>query len=209
MTTERTEQLERICLELMDRGLGELLMVARYHDNIVLGNLVRDKGTSVVRDRGLLSQLTPEQVSRCWDIGIVGVVCDLPQQEWRSLTLLGLNSCKFPAEIAEARERHKAMLQLPPVPLATFCGSVYRGMRMMMDCQMVPVVLPLCIDNTQGLTGLAICDFKMADRPGRDCSIVNQHVRHTIENPVMLNVEDVEVGNAEFLELFGAFIKDD
>jgi hypothetical protein len=192
------------------RGLGELPMMRHKDDRVMLGNLVMDKGELVFKDRGILSGVAPARVAPCWDIGIVGAVCDLRGNEWDSLTLLGADHCRIPVNLSSTRHGLlRSITNATGENLIVYRGSVYRGFKLMLDAHLLPVVLPLCIETSEGVTGLAVCDFRFASAPFDMVLKVNDLVRTSVERHLSLTVEDFEVSEDEFAKLFPAYVSKD
>ena len=73
---ENKSQIASLLRELYPRGLGELLMMGHKGNVALLGNLVMEKGGLVLKNRELLDEVPLERVAPCFDISIVGAVCD-------------------------------------------------------------------------------------------------------------------------------------
>jgi hypothetical protein len=189
------------------RGLGELPMMRHKDNRVMLGNLVMDKGELVFKDRGFLTGVAPARVAPCWDIGIVGAVCDIRGNEWDSLTLLGPDHCHIPVNLSTTRHGLlRSIVNATGENLILYKGSVYRGFKLMLDSHLLPVVLPLTIETREGMTGLAVCDFRFASAPFDMVLKVNDLVRTSVERHLSLTVEDFEVSDDEFAKLFPGHI---
>lgn len=194
--------------ELFDRGLGELPMVQQTADRVLLGNLVMDKGSLLLKDRGLMKGIKPEAVAVCWDLGIIGAVGDVPGNDWASLTYLGADHCKIPVDLSSTR--HKLLKGITSVVgenALVFKGSIYRGFKALLDANLLPVVLPFPIETDENIVGLAVCDFRFASLPIDVLLKVNDLVRTSVENQLTLNIEEVEINENEFQELFAGYTK--
>ena len=194
--------------DLFDRGLGELPMLQRTRDRVLVGNLVMDKGELRLRDRGLMHGIKPEAVAVCWDLGIVGAVCDLQGNEWSSLTYLGADHCKIPVDLSATRHRLlKGITSTVGEDAITFKGSVYRGLKLLLDAHLLPLVLPLPIDTDEDVIGLAVCDFRFASLPLEILPKVNELVRTSVDHHLTLGIEEFELSDDEFQELFAGYTK--
>ncbi len=195
---------------LFDRGLGELLVMRNKDDALLLGNLVMDKDKLVFKDRGLLKDIPPARVAPCWDIGIVGAVCALRGNEWDSLTFLGADHCTIPIDLSATRhDLLRGIANRSNESAIVFKGSVYRGFQLLLDANLLPLVVPLPIDTDEGVTGLAVTDFRFASVPIDIVSKVNDLVRSSVERHLTLTVEDHEIGEDEFEQLFSTYLKKD
>ena len=205
---ENKSQIASLLRELYPRGLGELLMMGHKGNVALLGNLVMEKGGLVLKNRELLDDVPLERVAPCFDIGIVGAVCDQRGNDWESLTYLGPDHCKIPVNLSSTRARLlRSIVNVSGEDLITFQGSVYRGFRLLLDAHLLPVILPVPIETDQGCTGLAVADFRYATVPFDTLLAVNDVVRGSVERYVCLKVEDTEVSEEEFGALFSGFFK--
>lgn len=194
--------------KLFDRGLGELLMVQRAADRVLVGNLVMDKGSLLLRDGGFMKGVTPEAVAVCWDLGIIGAVCDLQGNDWESLTYLGADHCKIPVDLSSTRHKLlKGITTAVGENAIVFKGSVYRGFKLLLDANLLPLVIPLPIETDEKVIGLAVCDFRFASLPIGVLSAVNNLVRTSVENHLTLGIEEFELNENEFQELFAGYRK--
>ena len=89
--------------------------------------------------------------------------------------------------------------------LLSFVGSVYRGFKLMLDSNLLPLVLPLQIETQQGALGLAICDFRFATVPIETLHGINDLVRVAVDRHMTLSVDEVELDDNEFEKMFGQF----
>lgn len=205
---ENRSQLPALLRELYPRGLGELLMMGHKGNLAMLGNLVMEKGSLVLKNRELLADVPVERVAPCFDIGIVGAVCDQRGNDWESLTYLGPDHCKIPVNLSSTRHRLlRSIVNVSGEDLISFQGSVYRGFRLLLDAHLLPVILPVPIETDQGCTGLAVADFRYATVPFETLLEVNDLVRASVERYVCLKVEDTEVTEEEFGALFSDYFK--
>ena len=207
--TQPTPGTPSLYRELFERGLGELLMLRQKGDRVLLGNLTMDKGALVLRDRGLIGQVSPDDVAPCWDLGIVGAVAYTPNNEWESLTFLGPDRCKIPVDLSSTR--HNVLgrtIAATGETLLTFYGSVYRGFKLMLESNLLPLVLPLPLETHEGVRGLAVTDFRFATVPLDTVRKVFFQVNTTIDHFMTLSVQEVDVDQDEFEKLFGKYRKD-
>jgi hypothetical protein len=201
---------ENLYRNLFLRGLGELPIMRSKDDKLLLGNLVMDKGTLVFKDRGLLKDVLPARVAPCWDIGIVGAVCGLPDQEWNSLTFLGADHCRIPVDLSTTRHGLlRGIANANDESAIVYKGSVYRGFKLLLDANLLPLVIPLPIETDEGVTGLAVSDFRFSSTPIDVVVRVNDLVRTSVERHLTLKVEDLEIGEDEFDRLFRGYLKKD
>jgi len=194
--------------DLFARGLGELLMLQRTADRVLLGNLVMEKGSLRLKDRGLMRGIKPEAVAVCWDLGIIGAVCDMQGNDWASLTYLGADHCKIPVDLSSTRHRLlKGITTAVGESALVFKGSIYRGFKVLLDANLLPLVIPFPIETDEEAVGLAICDFRFASLPIDILSTVNDLVRTSVENHLTLGIEELEINENEFQELFASYTK--
>ena len=193
--------------DLFSRGLGELLMIQQTPDRVLCGNLVMDKGALMLRDCGLMRGVKPAAVAACWDIGVIGAVCDLQGNEWASLSLLGADHCRIPVNLSSTRHRLlKGITSTVGENALVFKGSVYRGFQLLLDANLLPLVLPFPIETDENVVGLAVCDFRFASLPIDTISKVNDLVRTSVENHLKLSIEEFEMDDGEFEKLFGNYL---
>lgn len=205
---DNREVLVDLCRDLFARGLGELLMLRQRGAQVMLGNLVMDKGALNFKDRGLLRDVEPDRIATCWDIGITGAICDLRDNDWDSLSYLGPDLCHIPVNLSTTRHRLlRSVVDVAGEDMLTFHGSAYRGFKMLLDAHLLPIVLPLVIATRDGGRGLAVADFRYASVPLEMALAVNDAVRASVERQVCLTVEDFEVSAEEFGSLFSGYLK--
>jgi hypothetical protein len=207
MNKSKLKDLHR---NLFDLGLGELLTIRSKDDALLLGHLVMDKGNLVFKDRGLLKAIPPARVAPCWDIGIVGAVCDLQGNEWDSLTFVGADHCRIPVDLSTTRHGLlRGIVNTNDESAIVFKGSVYRGFKLLLDAHLLPLVVPLPIDTDEGVTGLAVTDFRFASVPIDVVSRINDLVRTSVERHLTLTIKDYEIGEDEFQQLFSKYLEKD
>ncbi len=196
----------KLCQDLYARGLGELLMLEKQGENALLGNLVMEKGRLLFRDRDILRDVPSAMVAPCWDIGIIGALCDLPDNEWESLTFLGADHCHIPIDLSATRYNLLSRVTSPQGEhLISYKGSVYRAFQAMLDSHLLPVVLPLPLHTDTGVAGIAVSDLRFASISLEVAMQVNDMIREAIERHLTLSVEDLDVDDSEFEQLFGAY----
>jgi hypothetical protein len=194
---------------LFERGLGELPMLRVVDDHALIGNLVMEKGALTFKDRGLLTGVTKAAVAPCWDIGILGAVCDLRGHDWDSLTYLGPDNCHIPVNLSNTRHRLlRTIVNAAGEDLITYKGSAYRGFKMLLDSHLLPVLIPRMIETREKVPGVAVTDFRYAAVPLNVVLKVNDMARSAIERHVSLTVEDFEMSEDEFSSLFAGYIKE-
>ena len=193
--------------DLFERGVGELLMIQQAVDRVLLGNLVMDKGALLLRDLGLMKGVSPAAVAACWDIGVIGAVCDLKGKDWASLTFLGADHCRIPVNLSSTRHRLlKGITTSVGESLIVFEGSVYRGFQQLLDANLLPLVLPFPVVTDENVIGLAVCDFRFATLPIDIVSKVNNLVRTSVDNHLKLSIEEFDLEDSEFEKLFGSYL---
>jgi len=196
----------RLCHDLYDRGLGELLMMEKHDDKALLGSLVMEKGRLWFKDRKIFEDIPATMVAPCWDIGIIGAVCDLPGNDWESLTFLGPDHCHIPVDLSSTRYNLLRGISGPQGEhLIAFKGSVYRAFQSMLEFHLLPVVLPLPLQTDAGVPGIAVSDLRFASIPLEVAMQVNMLVRESIDRHLTLTVKDLDVDDSEFEQLFGAY----
>lgn len=206
---ENRQRLSKLMHDLFGRGLGELLIMHHNGQQVMLGNLVMEKGDLVFKDRELLADVAPARVAPCSDIGVVGAICDLSDNEWDSLTYLGPDHCHIRVNLSATRHKLlRSIVNLAGEDLITYRGSVYRGFKVLLDAHLLPVILPVPLETRMGVTGLAVADFRYATVPLETVLKVNDWVRTSVERHVSLTVEDFEITEEEFGSLFGDYLKE-
>lgn len=194
-----------LILSLFEQGLlDELLVLGAAGPSAMLGHLVREKGKLVLKDSGFLKgKTTPPQVAPCWDIGIMGALCDQPGREWESLTFVGSDYCISNEDLTSSRMgMMKAAKNQYNDNLLDFCGSFYRGFQLMLDNHFLPVVLPHEIKLKDGNAGLAVSNLRVAGISIETLGAVHEHLRKVIEPRLSLAVEDVFLDTGQFTSLF-------
>ncbi len=192
--------------QLFKRGLGELPMLRKKERAALLGNLVMDKGRLVFKDRGLLAGVSAADVAPCWDLGIIGAVADVSGKEWESLTFLGPDHCTIPVNLSSTR--HNVLgrsIGAQGENLLAYTGSIYRGFKLMLDSNLLPLVLPLPIDTAEGVQGLAVTDFRFATVSLDVVRKANDLVRAAVDKHMTLSVEEVDIDDAEFDQMFAQY----
>ena len=202
-----TASLRELIASLFDRGLGELLVLSVSDQAVTLGQLARDKGKLVLKDRGYLKgKTTPQQVEPCWDIGVMGALCHQSGHDWESLTFVGTDYCVSNEDLTSSRMgMMKAARNQFDENLLDFCGSFYRGFQLMLDSHFLPVVLPHAVPLKDGKTGLAVSNLRVAGVPMEALYAVHDHLQKIIEPHLSLEAEDVFVDDDEFSSLFGKY----
>ncbi len=204
MTGKQT--FAELCQRLYERGLGELLMMEKHGDQALLGNLTMEKGCLMFKDRGIFKDVPASMVAPCWDIGIIGAIGDLPGNDWESLSFLGPDHCRIPVDLSSTRYNLLRGVSGPRGEhLIDYKGSVYRAFRSMLDSHLLPVVLPLPLPTRLGVPGIAVSDLRFASIPLETAMQVNALVRESIDRQLTLTVEDLDVDDSEFEQLFGAY----
>jgi hypothetical protein len=138
----------------------------------------------------------------------LGAVADIKGRDWESLTFLGPDHCKIPVDLSTTRNRvlGRSIIKSGESVL-TYCGSIYRGFKLMMDSNLLPLVIPIPIEVDGGITGLAVTDFRFATVSLETVREVNDAVRTSVDRHTTLSVEEVEFGDEEFDSMFAQFKK--
>lgn len=205
-------QRQRVPIELLSelftRGLGELIVMHASATQVLLGELVMEKGRLVLKDRGLMKDIQPRQVAACTETGVLGGLCHMPGCEWDSLTFLGTVRCAVPVDLISTRTGLLAATRNQyGESLIDFKGSVYRAFQVMLDNHFLPVPLLRRIETKLGPPALAVCDLRMASIPLSIVSTVHDLVRSSLAKHMTLDVADVDLENDEFSELFRTYLK--
>src|SRR5690606_15331382 len=125
---------------------------------------------------------------------------------WTSLSFLGPDLCTIPVDLSSTRHRVLGRIAATSgESVLSFYGSVYRGFKMMLDYNLLPVILPFALDTDRGVTGLAVSDFRFATVPIDVVLRVNDLVRAAVDRHLTLSVEEVDVDDQEFERLFGRY----
>ncbi len=209
MPTKKSEiLLQGLLLDLYRRGLGELLIMHRTDKQVLLGNIVMDKGKLTLKDQGLMKQISPSSVAVCWDLGIIGAVCNLPGEEWESMSYLGVDHCKFPVDLSSTRQGLLAShLSDYGDRLLDFKGSIYRGIKLALETHLLPIVLLYPIKTDVNVLGFAIADLKFASIPIDIFVKLNDSIRTAVDKKLGLEVLDLDMADDEFQKLFGGYLR--
>ncbi len=194
--------------KMFEQDLGELLVLHRTDTRVYLGPLVLDKGKITVKDAGLLPDIKVSDLDPCFDNGFIGCVSHSEGQEWDSLTFHGMELCDLPVSLSSTA--HSTLASAGNEygeNLTDFQGSVYRGFKLMLDNQFIPVLLLRHIQTHTGESGMAVTDLRMMLMEITMIRNLNNVVRETVEEHLTSGVDDVEIQDDQFEELFGDFIK--
>ena len=88
-----------------------------------------------------------------------------------------------------------------------FVGSVYRGFKLMLDSNLIPVVVLDEVETKNGISGLSVCDLRRASVPLSTIHIAYEYQKLFVERNLTVTVEDCEVDLEEFNELFGTYLR--
>lgn len=194
--------------KMFEQDLGELLVLHRTDTRVYLGSLVLDKGKITVKDAGLLPDIKVSDLDPCFDNGFIGCVSHSEGQEWDSLTFHGMELCDLPVSLSSTA--HSTLASAGNEygeNLTDFQGSVYRGFKLMLDNHFIPVLLLRHIQTHTGESGMAVTDLRMMLMEITMIRNLNNVVRETVEEHLTSGVDDVEIQDDQFEELFGDFIK--
>ena len=190
--------------QMFMQGLGQHLVLHTTENRIYLGYLSYEKGKLMIRDRGLLDSVKPAQLAPCWDYGFLGCLYTTNKHEWQSLTFCGIEHCDMPPNLSDTRQG--AMFSAENQygeNLVNFTGSVYRGYQLMLDNHYLPVVTLKSMKTKTGESGLAVGDLRAAPIDLSIIRKVNDIVRESIERQLLLEVEDLQMNEEKFEEMFG------
>lgn len=194
--------------KMFEQDLGELLVLHRTDTRVYLGPLVYNKGKITVKDAGLLPNIKVSDVDPCFDNGFLGCVCHSEGLEWDSLSFHGMELCDLPVSLSSTC--HSTLASAGNEygeNLSDFLGSVYRGFKLMLDNQFIPVLLLRNIHTKTGDSGMAVTDLRMMSMEISMIRNLNNVVRESVEKHLSSGVDDVEIQSDQFEELFGAYIK--
>ncbi len=199
--------LKGLLLDFYRHGLSELLVMHHTKSEVLLGHVVMDKGKIVLKDMGLMKNVTPKDVAVCWDIGIVGGVCKQQDVEWESLSFLGVDHCDFQVDLSSTRQNllanNKSAFE---ERLFDFNGSIYRGIQAAFESNLLPIVLMHPIKTDLNIPALAIADLRFASIPLDTLQQVNELVRKSVEKNLTLDFMDLDMDEDEFQNLFGSYL---
>lgn len=194
---------------LFEYGLGELYILHATSAGAIIGQLVQEKGRLILKDRGILSGVTAAQVGPCFDLGIVGAVCQQNGHEWESLTFVGPEQLKLEIDLSSTRAGlMRAASNSFSERLIDFCGSVYRGYQLMMDNHMLPVVLLKEVPLLDGTPALAVSNLRMAGIPFNVLAKLYSNLQNLMERNLTVEVMDVDMDESDFETLFAQFKND-
>lgn len=192
--------------ELFDAGLGESFILHVADGRPFLGQLVLEKGRLTLKDRGLLHDVTAEQLKSCFSEGICGALCHKQGSAWESLTFVGPERCRLSAPLDPVyKDIMQGARNAFGERLLDFTGSIYRGYQLLMDNYFLPVVLLQTIDIDDGLTGLAVANLRAAKVPMDTLGLVHSKLHKVMDLHMTLEVQDVEMSDSDFDDLFGQF----
>jgi hypothetical protein len=194
--------------EFFARGLGDLLILHVSGSKVLLGNLLFEKGKMILKDHGFAKGVTPEQVAPCLESGAIGALCSFDDREWESLSIVGIDYCHVQGDLSATRTNLLAHSRNQyGDTLMGFEGSVYRGFKLMLDSNLIPVVVLDLVKIKDGGGGLSVCDLRLASVPLSTIHVAYEHQKRFVEKHLTVMVEDREVDPEEFNELFAAYIK--
>ncbi len=195
---------------LIERGIGDFLVLHTTEDHVLLGNFAYERGAFVIKDQDLISGMNPEQFRPCWENGFLGCIYDSRDSEWDSLSFNGLEESKLHVDLGATRGN---MLRLATNKhgdrLCDFIGSAYRGFQLMLDHNFLPVVLLKHVHTRTGESGLAVSDLRMVPMDIPVISRLNDVVRKSVEKKLSYSVADLQMDSEKFSELFGDYVADD
>lgn len=199
-----------ILRRLYAQGLGELYVLHTNNDKPLLGRLYFEKGKLSLRDQGMLAGMTVNQLQPCWEGGLLGAITGSEGQDWESMTFHGLEKCDLPVDLGKTR--HGALVAAQNQygeSLIDFVGSVYRGYQLMMEHHFLPVVLLKETKTKAGDVGLSVSDLRAVPMSINMIRNLNDMVRKSIEKRLTMEVDDKQVNQDEFEQMFGDYLKND
>ncbi|MCZ6772903.1 MAG: hypothetical protein O7G83_13135 [Proteobacteria bacterium] len=190
------------------RGLGDLLILHVSASNVLLGNILFEKDKMILKDHGFAQGVTPEQVAPCLESGAIGALCSLDDRDWESLSVLGIDHCHIEGDLSATRTNLLAHSRNQyGDTLMGFEGSVYRAYKLMLDSNLIPVVVLDMVEVKNGISGLSVCDLRLASVPLSTIHIAYEYQTQFVEKNLTVTVEDCEVDPEEFNELFSTYLK--
>lgn len=194
--------------DLFARGLGDVLILHVSSSKVLLGNVLFEKGKMILKDHGYFDDIKPEQVAPCLESGAIGALCSLGDRDWESLTVLGIDHCYVTADLSATPTNLLGLSRNQyGDTLMDFDGSVYRGFKLMLECNLLPVVVMDVVKTKLGTSALSICDLRLASIPLSTIHTVYDQQQHFVERHLTVSVEDFEVDSDEFNEMFGAYLE--
>lgn len=189
------------------QGLGEHLILHLNKGNVILSNLSYVNGNIAFKHKNYLTDFKADQIKPCWESGTLGVISKSIGQEWDGLTFYGLEHCKIPADLSATR--HGAMVAAENQygdKLIDFIGSIYRGFQLMLENHFIPVILLKPLKTTSGEVGLIVTDLRAAPMAISLIQTVHDVVWKSVENKLVLEIEEPDLNTNEFENLFGGFM---
>jgi hypothetical protein len=183
--------LTNLIHSLIERGLGDFLVLHITEDHVLLGNIVFGKEKFVIKDQNLISGMHPEQFRPCWENGFLGCIYDSKDSEWESLSFNGLDMCKLPVDLNATRGNVLRLVNNQHGDrLCDFVGSTYRGFQLMLDNNLLPVVLLKHAHTNTGVSGLVVSDLRMVPMELSVISNLNDIIRKSVEKELSSSVSD-------------------
>ena len=198
-----------IIQEMFGQGLEELLILHRTETRVYLGPLVLNNGRVSVKDARLLPGIKVSDVDPCFDNGFLGCVTHSLGKGGDCLSFHGMELCNLPVSLSSTA--HSTLASAGNEygeNLSDFMGSVYRGFKLMLDNQFIPVLLLRNIHTHTGESGMAVTDLRMMSMDVSMIRNLNHVVRESVEKHLSSGLDDVEIQDDQFAELFGDFIKE-
>ena len=194
---------------LIERGLGDFLVLHTTEDHVYLGSIAHGKGSFLINDQNLVSGMKPEQFRPCWENGFLGCIYHSEENDWESLSFNGLDECQLSVNLSKPRSNAlKRAKDQYGDSLCDFVGSAYRGFNMMLDNNFLPVVLLKHVLTKTGESGLAVSDLRMVPMDLSIYSRLENSAKKSIEKKLFYPVGDLQMDNEKFSELFGDYIPD-
>ena len=201
------EPFIKVVQKMFEQDLGEILVLHRTDTRVYLGPLAYDNGKITVKDAGLLANIKVSDLDPCYDNGFLGCVSHSEGHEWESLSFHGMQLCDLPVDLsATCHSRLSSVGNEYGENLSDFMGSVYRGFKLMLDNQLIPVLLLKNVRTKTGESGMAVTDLRMMSMDIAMIRNLNHVVRQSVERHLSSGVDDVEIQSDQFEKLFGNYI---
>ena len=191
---------------LFEFGLGELLVLHVHKRGPILGNVVKDKGKLILKDRKVLAGVSSAQLGPCYDLGVVGALSYQPGREWGGLTFSGPDLCDLHQDLSSTRvDLLTAACNEFNERLIDFDGSMYRGFQLLLETQILPVVLMQQVEIKTGEFGLAVSNLKFGGVPMQTLAAVHDTLSTVVMPQDTLEVESMRIDPEDFSALFAQF----
>lgn len=193
---------------LVKQGLSEHLVLQIVNGKSCLGHILYDKNRLFLKDIGILADINPVYLKPCWENGIVGMITPSKKREWESLTFLGVENCRIPVDLSATRHGVMGLVKNHyGDSLVTFEGSIYRGFKLLLENNFLPVILLHQIKSKSSIDGLAVADLRIAPMPIKTVLLINDMVSQVVEKKLSIGVEEAVMDDLNFEKMFGSFLE--